>query len=96
MAFVPREAIVLLPSEANSRLKVFEHVGFEALQAAHPQLELFVMAWKVDPENPFCVVFGIPKDAIPEKGWPLIVDPAKRWALVRKFDRDGLGSADNR
>ena len=84
MAIVPREAIVLLPPEANSRLKVFAHVGFEALQAAHPALELFVVAWKVDPANPFCVVFGIPKETIQDQGWPLIVDRAKRWVLVRR------------
>lgn len=96
MAIVPREAIVLLPPEANSRVKVFEHVGFEALRAANPHLELFVMAWKLDPQNPCCVVFGIPVGVIQEKGWPLIVDPAKRWVLVRPIPDDELRRSDNR
>ena len=96
MVPVPREAIVLLPPEANTRLKVFALVGFEALQAAHPGLELFVMAWKVDPANPFCVAFGIPREVIQEKGWPLIVDPEKRWVLVRPLSDNELRGSDNR
>ena len=96
MAHVPREAIVLLPPEANSRLKVFAYIGFEALQAANPGLELFVFAWKADPENPFCVVFGVPQEKIQDKGWPLIVDPAKRWVMARPIPDEELRSTDSR
>ena len=90
MARVPLEAIALLPPEADTRRKVFEYLGFEALQAAHPALDLFVVAWKTDPTNPFAVVFGLPKDVvhIQGKGLPLIVDPRTRWAVVRSPDSD--------
>lgn len=86
MARVPPEAIVLLPPEADTRRKVLEHVGFEALQAEHPALELFVIAWKHLPENPFAVVFGLPKDVvhIQGRGLPLYVDPRTRFVVVRE------------
>lgn len=95
MPLVPAEAIVLLPPEANTRLKVFAHLGFADLQAAHADLELFVYAWKVDPGNPFCVVLGIPKETIRERGWPLIVDPAKRWVMARPISNDELRGSNN-
>lgn len=96
MPIVPREAIVLLPPEVNTRLKVLAFVGLEDLQAAHPELELFVAAWKVDPANPFAVVFGLPKAVIDERGWPVWIDPAKRWVMVRPIPAEELAARDNR
>lgn len=96
MPTVPLEAIVLLPPEVNTRLKVFAFVGFEDLQAAHPQLELFVAVWKVDPANPYAVVFGLPKAVIAERGWPVWVDPEKRWVMVRPIPAEELAARDNR
>lgn len=80
-----RDAVILLPPEVDTRRKVFDFIAFEERQARQPHLELFVMAWKVDPGNPFALVLGLPKDVvhIQGAGLPIYIDPHTRWCVIR-------------
>lgn len=79
---VLREAIIPLPIGVATRKALMEYIGFEGIAAAHPDHELFVVAWKILADNPFAIVFRIPKSLIAERGWPVHIDPVKRWCVV--------------
>jgi hypothetical protein len=57
-------SVVLLPPEVATIGAVREHMRLAELQREHPEHELFVLAFKKIPDNPFAVVVRIRKDVL--------------------------------
>lgn len=79
---VPSEAIVPIPPELRTRMSLMEALAIDELREAYPDHEFFVVVWKTFPDNPFAVVFRVAKARIAERGWPIQIDPEKRWCVV--------------
>jgi hypothetical protein len=75
---IPPEAIVPLSPAIRSAAAVRAAVQLEALEALHPQHELFVVWCRQDPLEPFAVVMRIPTARILADGWPYFVDRERR------------------
>ncbi len=79
---VPPEAIVPIPPGLRTRTALMEALAIDELREAYPNHEFFVVVWKTLPDNPFAVVFRVTKARIAERGWPIQIDPEKRWCVV--------------
>jgi hypothetical protein len=79
---VPPEGIVPIPPGLRTRTALMEALAIDELREAYPDHEFFVVVWKTLPANPFAVVFRVAKARIAERGWPIQIDPEKRWCVV--------------
>jgi hypothetical protein len=77
------DSVVLIPPEVNTVGLVRECTRLDELQREHPDHELFVIAFKTLPGNPFAIVMRIRKDVMHiQERWPLEVDPETRVVIV--------------
>jgi hypothetical protein len=56
------DAVVCIPPEINTIGLLREYMRIDELQAEHPAHDLFIVAYKTHPDNPFAVLMRLPKE----------------------------------
>ncbi len=80
---VPLDAVVPLPPEVATIRQLRNFMGIEAMQRDHPEHELFIVAFRTLPDNPFAILMRIRKDVVHiQDRWPLPVDRETRVVVV--------------
>jgi hypothetical protein len=87
---IPPAAIHFVPGDIVSDAALREFMGFDDHVALYPQLELFVLWFRLHPGESFAVLMGLPRSRPDlgedywQKEWPLLVDPHTRVVRINR------------
>jgi hypothetical protein len=85
------DAVVCIPPEINTIGLLREYMRIDELQAEQPAHDLFIVAYKTHPDNPFAVLMRLPRELHIQGRWPVEVDYDSRVVVVYPPNQVPLG-----